>query len=1089
MNIDTLKRTAGLLALLLLTCALALAGAPASQAQTVTVTQDITSNTTWTSNNTYELDGLVFVDGATLTIEPGTVIKGRRQSNISNEDGASALIVRQTAQINADGNESNPIIFTSEIDDMSDPNDLSPTDRGLWGGLILLGDAPISEPGEAQIEGVPDSESALFGGPDSTHSSGTVRYVSIRHGGFSISGVSGDEINGLTMGGVGSGTTIEYVEVFANLDDGFEWFGGTVHARNLVSAFCADDAFDWDTGFRGTGQFWFVIQKEDNAGRAAELDGFDSTTDENSDEFSDPVITNATLIGSGENSTATDNAAMRFRNGGAGEWYNSIVSDFPSTAVRIDEDDTAQDRFNAGDLNLQNNVFFGFGAGSDISSIVEGTFADDEVAADNSYQDPQIDISRSNDRGLDPRPSADLPSFLPKGQFVNSSASGSSDYPGVDLSNLQEVPYLGAFNPNSSAPWTTDWTALDTTDPPSGGTVTVTQDITSNTTWTSNNTYELDGLVFVDGATLTIEPGTVIKGRRQSNISNEDGASALIVRQTAQINADGNESNPIIFTSEIDDMSDPNDLSPTDRGLWGGLILLGDAPISEPGEAQIEGVPDSESALFGGPDSTHSSGTVRYVSIRHGGFSISGVSGDEINGLTMGGVGSGTTIEYVEVFANLDDGFEWFGGTVHARNLVSAFCADDAFDWDTGFRGTGQFWFVIQKEDNAGRAAELDGFDSTTDENSDEFSDPVITNATLIGSGENSTATDNAAMRFRNGGAGEWYNSIVSDFPSTAVRIDEDDTAQDRFNAGDLNLQNNVFFGFGAGSDISSIVEGTFADDEVAADNSYQDPQIDISRSNDRGLDPRPSADLPSFLPKGQFVNSSASGSSDYPGVDLSNLQNVTYLGAFAPGQRLWTGSWTALDTGSYILPVEIARFDVQKNENNFVLSWATASETDNAGFDVQRSVDDGPFETVGFREGAGTTEQGQTYRFKDANVPFDASTIDYRLRQKDLDGSTEMGPTRTVELGDPNSASLLSPFPNPTTEQATVRYKLPKDGAVTLSVYNVLGQRVATLVDGRQTAGRKEHTLDASSLSSGVYFLRLDTKNEVVTERLTIVR
>ena len=184
----------------------------------------------------------------TLTIEPGTVVRGRPQSDISNNDGASALIVRRAGQLIADGTQTDPIVFTSTLDDLSDPDDLGPSDRGLWGGIILLGRAPISEPQSPQVEGIPDTENALFGGDDPDDNSGTLRYVSIRHGGFSISGVSGDEINGLTMGAVGRGTTIEFVEVFANLDDGFEWFGGTVHTNNLVSAFCADDAYDWGHG-------------------------------------------------------------------------------------------------------------------------------------------------------------------------------------------------------------------------------------------------------------------------------------------------------------------------------------------------------------------------------------------------------------------------------------------------------------------------------------------------------------------------------------------------------------------------------------------------------------------------------------------------------------------------------------------------------------------------------------------------------------------------------------------------------------------------------------------------------------------------
>ena len=449
-------------------------------------------------------------------------------------------------------------------------------------------------------------------------------------------------------------------------------------------------------------------------------------------------------------------------------------------------------------------------------------------------------------------------------------------------------------------------------------TITVTDNIDSNTTWTADREYVLDGLIFVDpDVTLTIEPGTVVKGRPQSDISNNDGASALIVRRGGQLIADGTADSPIIFTSTQDDLSDPADLGPTDRGLWGGIILLGRAPISEPSAVQIEGIPDTDNALFGGDDPADNSGTLRYVSIRHGGFSISGVSGDEINALTMGGVGSGTTIEFIESFANLDDGFEWFGGTVHSRYLVSAFNADDSFDWDTGFRGTGQYWFAIQGADAAGRGGELDGFDLTTDANADEFSDPVVTNATLIGSGVGATPDggNDFTLRIRAGGASEWYNSVFTAYPDQAIRIDADDTSNERFVEGDITIRNNVFFDFGAGSDIPSIVRngdpsegpttnanGNTRDEQFAADNVFLDPQLGgISRVADGGLDPRPSAgDLPAAEGKASFENTSADGSGDFPGVDLTPLEDAGFIGAFDPNADLWTTGWTKLSTEGY---------------------------------------------------------------------------------------------------------------------------------------------------------------------------------------------
>lgn len=425
------------------------------------VTDDITSNTTWESGNTYVLDGLVFVEnGATLTIEPGTVIKGRRTGEISNNDGASALIVKRSSTINASGEADNPIIFTSTADDLSDPTDLGPSVRGLWGGLVVLGRAPTAEGQPTQVEGV--TEQALFGGDQPGHSSGTLEYISIRHGGFSITGVSGDEINGLTLGGVGSGTTINHIEVFSNADDGIEWFGGTVHASHLVAAFCGDDAFDWDTGFRGTGQYWFAIQATDDAGRGGELDGFDSTTNENTEEFSDPVIANATLIGSGSSSGVGSNSpTLRIRNGGASEWYNSIFTAYPNTAVRIDTDDSADQRWAAGDIVIRNNVFFDYGAGSDIPAVVEGTTRDSTITADNAFMDPQLaGISRTSNSGLDPRPGAsNLPTAEDKSSFENTSATPRDNYVGVDLGPIENTSYIGAFAPNGDL-WTTGWTKL-----------------------------------------------------------------------------------------------------------------------------------------------------------------------------------------------------------------------------------------------------------------------------------------------------------------------------------------------------------------------------------------------------------------------------------------------------------------------------------------------------------------------------------------------------------------------------------------------------------------------------------------------------
>jgi len=209
---------------------------------------------------------------------------------------------------------------------------------------------------------------------------------------------------------------------------------------------------------------------------------------------------------------------------------------------------------------------------------------------------------------------------------------------------------------------------------------------TGTTTWTANNFYVLDGFIFVnEGQTLTIEPGTVIKGKSGQGTN----ASALIVARGGKIMAEGTAEHPIIFTSENDNLD--GSVGDMEDGLWGGVIILGKAIINtDEGEKQIEGIPESENrGLYGGNNDEDDSGIFKYVSIRHGGTDIG--EGNEINGLTLGAVGSKTVIEFVEIFANKDDGVEIFGGKAQLKNIIVAFCGDDSFDYDLGYRGKVSF--------------------------------------------------------------------------------------------------------------------------------------------------------------------------------------------------------------------------------------------------------------------------------------------------------------------------------------------------------------------------------------------------------------
>jgi len=312
----------------------------------VVITENITANTTWTSDKIWILGSRIAVtNGATLTIEPGTVIKGQAGTGAN----ATALIIARNSKINAVGTAASPIIFTSIADEIqpgqiASPN-LDPTLSGLWGGIIMLGNAPISaDASSVQIEGIPASDpNGLYGGSDAADNSGVVKFVSIRHGGANIG--EGNEINGLTLGGVGSGTVIENVEVVANQDDGIEFFGGTVNVTNALVWNAGDDCIDTDQAWAGTLNN-FVIVAGGQTDHALEIDGPEGSL------LASHTLTNGTIKGSSVAELGD------FRDAARGAFNNIYFFGFPDPATDGRGDlslSTGSDvTFAAGDLTFSN---------------------------------------------------------------------------------------------------------------------------------------------------------------------------------------------------------------------------------------------------------------------------------------------------------------------------------------------------------------------------------------------------------------------------------------------------------------------------------------------------------------------------------------------------------------------------------------------------------------------------------------------------------------------------------------------------------------------------------------------------------------
>lgn len=424
--------------------------------------------------------------------------------------------------------------------------------------------------------------------------------------------------------------------------------------------------------------------------------------------------------------------------------------------------------------------------------------------------------------------------------------------------------------------------------------------------WTKDNVYLLTEPVFVeDGAILKIQAGTVIKGKA--------GVDAfLTIARGGKIMAEGTAQEPIIFTAEADDVNDPTDLGPDDIGLWGGIVICGKAPFEKDGltESQAEGVAGTEPrALYGGNVENDNSGVLRYVSVRHAGFELG--SGDELNGISFCAVGSGTTVEYVEVYSNKDDGMEFFGGSVNVKYAVVAFCRDDAFDWDEGYRGKGQFWFAIQSSGIGDCIGELDG---AIPDGGSRFSNPEVYNWTGIGPGNQGTinAAQTIMILQRDATAGQIKNSIFTEGKQWAWQV-EDLAASKGIDSykqledGKLVWESNLLWSFGAGnnldtgslgllningsSDQPSVVRAKLIDVFNSNNNKIANPGLKgIGRVQDNKLDPRPTANA-----------DVTSGLATIPSDPF--FTQVGYKGAFSTLGPQWINEWTTLDRNDHLAP------------------------------------------------------------------------------------------------------------------------------------------------------------------------------------------
>lgn len=417
------------------------ADAPPTGGQTIRLNDDIIANTTFTADNTYVIPRLkqLFVKaGATLTIQPGTVVRG--------EEG-SILVITRGSKILAEGSVAKPIVFTSAQPDTAKT-------RGFWGGVLILGAAPInvntlSTPTsleatfEAFTAAIPEGK---FGGNNAADNSGILKYVRIEFAGFNF--VADREFNNLTLCGVGSGTQIDYVQVHAGSDDGIEFFGGTVNVKHIVSTQNGDDGFDTDNGWNGKAQY-IVIQNITPDGAREASNGYESDNHGTAASYEAtprtlPTIYNVTIIGNRLYTAGASFAAV-MRRGTGGMYFNHIITGFP---IGPEFRDTAtQTQITAGNLAFKNSILFN----------------NDDDNLPLPQPAPAIDIVESYDAsnrlGVDPGLSATgilsktAPDFKPA---AGSAAFSGFATPAAADTFFEAAPFVGAMG---TTDWTQGWTA------------------------------------------------------------------------------------------------------------------------------------------------------------------------------------------------------------------------------------------------------------------------------------------------------------------------------------------------------------------------------------------------------------------------------------------------------------------------------------------------------------------------------------------------------------------------------------------------------------------------------------------------------
>jgi len=959
---------------------------------------DISSNTTWTADKTYLLNGFVYVKpGVTLTIEAGTVIRGDKTNK-------GTIIVEMGAKLNAIGTQLNPIVFTSN-------QSAGSRNYGDWGGIILLGKSSINQAGgTATIEG---GVGRSYGGgttPDVADNSGTLKYVRIEFPGIAFE--PNNEINGLTLGGVGSGTTLDYIQVSYSGDDSYEWFGGTVNAKHLIAYRGLDDDFDTDNGYSGMIQFAVALRDPAIADEAGDSNGFESDNDatgSTNTPYVHAIFSNFSMYGPLVTPQTTVNPAYArgifIRRNSRLNIFNSVIAGFVK-GMQL-KDDLTQAAATAGELNIENCI---------IAGCVTNFNSDFER---NYFKD----ASRHND-----------------------TLTNNSDLHVIDPFNLAARPNF-LYNPG--------------------------------------HTYLLNGFVYVPtGVTLTIKPGTVIRGDKTNK-------GTVIVEMGGKLIAEGTMQKPIVFTSN-------QTAGSRNLGDWGGIILLGKSAINQAGgTATIEG---GVGRTFGGgtsPDLADNSGVMKYVRIEFPGIAFE--PNNEINGLTLGGVGSGTTLDYIQVSLSGDDSYEWFGGTVNAKHLIAFRGLDDDFDTDNGYSGMIQYAVALRDPAIADEAGDSNGFESDNDatgSTNTPYTHAIFSNFSMFGPKVVPTTDVNAAyargIYIRRNSRLSIYNSIIAGHIK-GMQL-KDALTQEAATANNLRIENVIIAG-SSSKNFDSDFERNYFKDATRHNDT-------LVNNTDLKLEDAFNLSAPDFMPKsdspvltGSYWNIPAAsitfmvndGTNAIAGADVTI--GTTTKTTDATGKIVFT----EMAANSYTYIVEAAGFKTKTGSvtvsgtdvTETVTLTVNNSNTYSVIFAVKDSKVSTPIEgadvTIGDKtvttdaDGFATFEDLTTgiYSYQVSKTDYEQVSTTVEVADKDLVVNVPL--VSTVGVSD-NETELVSVYPNPVHDELFITNVAEGSQVV---IYNITGQVV------KQTP-LFGNSINVADLNKGLYIISIITPdNQAHVQRL----